>query len=185
MNKKEENKIKNWEHLNSHELFKHSRITLIEDDVKLPNGQIISYLRFANTGNAITILCIKEEKILIQKEYSYPVNEVLYQFPGGKVEKGETSSQAAKRELMEESGYKSTKLEQIGWYYINNRRTDAKMFIVLTQNPESGHKTQGDLEEDIRSEWIPFSTLEKMILNGKIVNYSVLAAWSFFKAKKM
>lgn len=102
-----------WKCQKTKTLFQHSRITIVEDDVKLPSGKVTQYLRFANGGQRVTVICLKDNKILLQKEYSYPVNEVLYQFPGGKLEKGESPVEAAKRELVEESGLKPKKIREL------------------------------------------------------------------------
>ena len=54
--------------------------------------------------NATAIIAIDEKGcILVQKEYSYPPNEWLYQFPGGAIEPNETPEQGALRELIEEA----------------------------------------------------------------------------------
>jgi ADP-ribose pyrophosphatase len=173
-----------WRNLNSKVIFQHPRITLAEDQVQLPEGQITNYLKFINQGNAVTIICLKDSKVLIQQEYSYPPNEILYQFPGGKIEEKETPIQAAKRELSEESNYTITKLENLGWYYLNNRRSDSKMYVVLaTAVIKAKHESTGDPEENIQSEWISISKLNQMILKGLIVNFSLLAAWTLFSAK--
>ncbi len=124
-----------WKQLRQKEIFKHPRITLLEDEVLLPDGSITNYLTFANTNDSITIICQKDDQILLSKEYSYPTGEVLYQFAGGKIEQGEDPAKAARRELQEETGYKATKLVQLGWYYTNNRRSNSKMYVFLADKP--------------------------------------------------
>lgn len=172
-----------WKKLKSTVLYKHPRIELIEDEVVLPSGDIISYLKFGQGGKGVTIICIKNNKVLLQKEYSYPVDDVLFQFPGGKVEKNETIIQAARRELLEESGRKAGKITKLGWYFVNNRRTNAKMYVVLARFMAITKEAEGDLEEDIKSQWVTKEKLNAMIQNGKIVNYSALAAWALFEHK--
>jgi ADP-ribose pyrophosphatase len=77
---------------------------LAEDDVELPTGKTIKYLHQIYKGDGgVIIICIKHSQVLLQREYSYPVDEILYQFPGGRIEKGESYEDAAQRELAEES----------------------------------------------------------------------------------
>ena len=78
-----------WKKLSSKVIFEHARITLIEDDIELPTGERTKYLKFKGGGRAATLICKKGNKILIQKEYSYPPNKILFQFPGGSINKDE------------------------------------------------------------------------------------------------
>lgn len=173
-----------WEKIKTKTIFKHSRITLVEDQVKLPNKNIISYLRFVEKNKAsVTVICINNESVLVQREYSYPTNSILYQFPGGKVEKKENIKVAAKREIFEESGIKTKNIKEIGWYYINNRRSNLKMHVFIVDKFILGKKKGGDIEEDIKSEWVSITKINNLIANGKIVNYSFLAAWALFQNK--
>jgi len=172
-----------WKQLSTKEVFAHPRITLLEDEVELPGGSKASYLTFAHTNDSVTIIARKDGKVLLSQEYSYPVGEVLFQFPGGKAEPGEEPMEVAQRELEEETGFKAKQLVPLGWYYPNNRRSKAKMYVFLADDVTEGTKAGGDLEEDIQSAWVTEEDIDNMIRSGEIVNFSVLAAWSLFAAK--
>lgn len=172
-----------WQRIKTHTLLRHPRLQVFEDDIKLPTGEIIQYLRFAST-NGVCIICIQGDEVLVQQEYSYPPDAILYQFPGGAIEIDETPEQAAEREVLEESGYKADSLTQLGFFYTNNRRDSAKMFVFLAENGTSGLKTNQDKEEEITSEWIKISDLQHMITEGGITNFSMLASWALFQNRK-
>lgn len=156
---------------------------LAEDEVELPDGTVVPYLRDAQTNQqSVSLLCLKDNQVLLQQEYSYPPDEVMYQLPGGTVEAGETPEAAARRELVEESGYRAGQLEEIGTYYLNNRRSDAKMHVFLATNLTEVKKSGGDIEEVIDSEWVSLPELKKMIASGQIVNFSILTAWSLYQS---
>lgn len=126
----------------------------------------------------MTVVCIRGQEVLLQREYSYPPNEVLYQFPGGKVEKDESHDEAAARELVEEAGLQDDSLRFVGAYYPDNRRSHAKMHVFLAVNPQDVEKKGGDNEEDISSHWVRRDKLDIMIQRGEITNGSLLATWS-------
>lgn len=172
-----------WKQLNSEEIFKHPRLTLLEDEVELPDGSQTRYLTFAHANDSVTIIAQKDGQILLCREYSYPINEILYQFPGGAANVGEEPSKAAQRELEEETGYVAGKITKLGWYYTNNRRSKAKMYVFLAQDIRQGKKEGGDPEEDIESAWVAREQIDTMIQTGEIVNLSILAAWSLFCLK--
>ena len=145
--------------------------------VELPSGEVTSYIRLAG-HNAVTVICLRDDEILLQREYSYPPEEVLLQFPGGKIEGSETPEHAAARELREELGFTFSECERLGWYYISNRRSDAKMYVILAKHVAPCEKIGGDAEEDIELFWIPLGKIKDMIAQGEITNMSMLAAWA-------
>jgi len=143
--------------------------------------RLLHNVRLAHRSDAVTIICLRDNQILLQREYSYPVSKYLAQFPGGKIEENETPEEAAVRELKEESGFAFSRCEHLGWYYINNRRSDSKMYVVLAKDVTPTEKTGGDLEEEIDSFWVPLSKLREMISERKITNITVLAAWALLE----
>jgi len=172
-----------WKKIASKILLDHPRLKALEDEVELPSGQKTQYLKFDSGGNAVTIIAInKEGKILLQKEYSYPPNEELYQFPGGLVPEGENLLIGANRELMEEAGLKANSLVELGAYYTNNRRSHQRMHVYLGRDLVE-EKLKGDVEEDIKSYWFSEEEIGSLIKNGELKHYSVLSAWSLYKLK--
>lgn len=172
-----------WKRLKTTVLYKHPRLTLVEDDIQLPNGRVLQYLKFIDGSDGVTIICINDNKLLVQKEYSYPPNKVLFQFPGGKTETGETLESAAKRELIEECGIAAVSLLPLGYFYTNNRRSKDKMHVFLASEVIEVPKKGGDPEESIESQWITLKEFKEMLSSGKIDNFSMLAAWALYTAK--
>lgn len=106
------------------------------------------------------------------------MDEVLYQFPGGKIEAGEDVCAAAQRELAEESCIAMTGVRACGWFYADNRRTSAKLHVVYGEYAGTNHQHQPDDTEQIISEWLPIDQVAQMVAAGKITNYAMLAAWA-------
>lgn len=174
-----------WKQLASKEVFSHPRLTLLEDDVLLPNGQQVKYLRFKDDGSAVATIIYKraDGKILLQREYSYPINEVLFQLPGGGVAPNETPEQGANRELMEEVGLKANHLQLLGNYLYDNRRSAKRCYaFIVTDVIEA--KLKADMEEDIEQAWLSETEIQNMIANGEIINIHTLACWSLYQAWK-
>lgn len=158
-----------------------------EDEIELPDGHVSKYVYFKNHPSSVTIIATQADKILIQKEYSYPTKKHLYQLPGGALEMGEDPVSGALRELSEESGYVASPnsiITDLGYFYINNRCSDAKMHVVHITDPLATNITKPDPEEYIKSEWITIRKLRKMITSGEIVNYSLLAGISLLITAK-
>ena len=141
-----------WKTVSSKEVFNHPRLILVEDEVILPNGVKTTYLKYKDDGRcAVTVVAKRDDgKILLQTEYSYPPNQKLFQFPGGHVPHGEKPEVGANRELMEEADLMANKLELLGSYLTNNRRSAKKMLVYLATDLQE-KSLDGDPEEDIES----------------------------------
>lgn len=176
--------IQKWRKISSRHILDHPRMQLVEDEVELPSGKKIQYLRqeYSGRGGGI-VICRKGDKILVQREYSYPVDEILWQFPGGKIEADETPEQAATRELAEESGIKAENAKCIGWFYPDNRRTNARLFVVECDYVTDDEKARPDDTEFIKSEWIENGQISQMIRRGEVRNYAMLAAWGMLQSR--
>ena len=100
--------MKRWKRISSRVLLDHPRLTVYDDEVELPDGRRVSYLRVPSSGVVATVLARRDDgKILLQRQYSYPPDQVMLELPGGNVPDGEDPREGANRELMEEAGYRA------------------------------------------------------------------------------
>lgn len=178
-------KARSWKTISSLEVLRHSRMHLVEDTVQLPDGKTSQYLRHAPVkAHSIAIVAINDnQEILLQKEYSYPPDQILWQLPGGAMIEGEDVIKAANRELSEESGFIGGNCRQIGFYYVDSRRSDAKQYVVLCTNlkPKAGKR---DAEEFIETYWLSISKVKTMIAAGEITHALLLAALNLYFAQR-
>ncbi|MBP9667499.1 NUDIX hydrolase [Candidatus Saccharibacteria bacterium] len=174
--------IRKWKFIERKYLFDHPRMKIVEDVVELPDGKQAKYLREEPaTSHSVAILAINVDgQVLLQQEYSYPPDKVLYQLPGGAAKSGEDIIETANRELSEESGYISRECKVIGSFYLNNRRSDRKQYVVLCKDLEK-QKLQEDDEEFIESEWMSLDDIKSLVRDGKIENAGLLAALSLLE----
>jgi ADP-ribose pyrophosphatase len=171
--------MKKWKKLSSKLLLDHPRLTVYEDKIVLPSGLKSDYLHFGKARDSAMVIAINDTgKILLQKEYSYPPDEWLYQFPGGAINASESPIQGARRELAEEASIDGT-LKQIGWFYTDVRRKRDKLYVFTAKNIKPA-RAQKDIEEEFIDYWLTTSEIRKLISNGKIINSTLLAGWAMF-----
>jgi len=175
--------IKHWKFLDRKVLLDHPRMKIVEDSVLLPNNKEISYIRQAETNlHSVAVIAINQQnKILLQREYSYPPDEILFQFPGGQMEKDENIIDAANRELSEESGWIGRNCQILGSFYLDNRRSNRKQFVVLCKDLIRKESPK-DAEEFIESEWFSRDEIIKIIQNDQTKNATLLAAFSIWNS---
>lgn len=170
-----------WKKLRSTKLFEHARISIFEDDVELPNGNQTKYIHFGKMHNAAMVLALNNKgEYLLQKEYSYPPDEILYQLPGGEIESGESPEAGAKREFAEEAELGGD-FELLGWFYIHNRRTSQKMYVYQATNLFLAPASK-DPEELFENHWVTFEEIDRLIRTNEIRNYTILSGWALYKA---
>ena len=165
------------EKLSSEVILNDARLKVIKDEVQLPNGKNSTYVRLAPTTNhsVIVIAIDPRKRILLQKEYSYPPNKVMWQLPGGSMKNKESVETAALRELSEESGYSAKSTKILGYFYTHNRLSDQKQYIVQCTDLFN-RKLPEDEDELIENYWVTKNQLVHKITSNEFHNINLLAA---------
>jgi len=163
--------------------YKGKNINIALYETKL-NGTRISQ-EIVEQGNVVAILAIDDDEVILVNEFRYPVGYVL-EIPAGTVDKGETPLKCAKRELLEETGYKAKKIEHLIRFFpklgYNTQIIDCYVATELTKISEP------NLDEDelITVKKIKFRKLLNMINNGKIYgSYTICAVMVYAARKKL
>lgn len=155
-------------------------MNVYEDRVLLPNGETIDYINFGKHHDSTAVIAINEQGfILVQQEVSYPINEWLYQFPGGAVDENESAEQGAVRELIEEAGVTGA-LEKIGSYYVDNRRREDICHVFVAKNL-SFVPAQNEPQEAFIDHWLHPTDVDEMIRSAGVMSSDFLAAWTLYK----
>ena len=149
-------------------------IKLYCDDVKCQNGNLTKREYVHHNGGA-AILAVKDDKILLIKQFRYPYHKDIYEIPAGKIELGEDPYTTALRELEEECAYKASSLKELGKIYPTCGYSDEIIYLYLaTDFIET--KTNFDQDEDITSNWYTLDEALNMIDNGTILDAKTIVA---------
>ena len=160
--------------INKNYLYKGKILSLCRDEVLLPNGKTAIRETVEHSGGS-AILCERDNKILLVKQFRYPYGEVLYEIPAGKLNAGEDPAITAIRELEEEGGVKAERVVKMFDVYPTPAYTNE---IIRVYRAENIKDTAMHLDEDefLTGEWIEKDRLKEMIKNGEIKDAKTLVA---------
>lgn len=91
--------------VSSEEVFKGKLLHVVRDTVTLPNGHSATREYIKHPGAACIVAEFEDGKLLLERQFRYPLGQVMIEFPAGKLDRGENPLVAAQRELKEETGY--------------------------------------------------------------------------------
>lgn len=173
-----------WKKINTKVILNHKRLTVLEDEVVLPNGDKSDYIYYKYSGNVATVVCEKENKILVQTEYSYVPNKIMYQFPGGFVPISEDTKDGAGRELSEESGLFPLDLKLVGSCYINHRKSESKLFVYTATIFKSVEQQLEDNEAGLKNLWLSYEEINELVKHDENLSEHFLTTWFMFTSRK-
>lgn len=168
--------------LSSELIYQGKILDLYKDTVKCPNG-VISAREVVRHCKAACVLAIKDDKVIIEEQYRYPYDEVILEFPAGKIEEGEDVLKGAIRELEEETGYLAHTIEYLGDMYPACAYTDEIISLYVATDLE---KTKQNLDDNevLNFKFISFDELNELIKTNKIKDAKTIAAYSLYLLKK-
>lgn len=160
-------------------IYKGKILNLRKDDVILPDGKPAIREIVEHSGGS-AILCVKDGKVLLVRQFRYPYKREIWEIPAGKVNPGEDPMATALRELKEEGGIIAERAEKIFDVYPSPGYTEEIIRIYMAEGLTEGEKSLDD-DEFLSGEWFDFPTLKKMIDSGEVNDAKTLVAlfWLF------
>ena len=165
--------------LSSEIVFDGKIMTVRKDEIELPTGQTSTREVVEHSGGVVILAIYKkdnEEKILMVKQFRYPLSEPLLELPAGKLEKGEDQFEAAKRELREETGFEAAKWEDLGYVFTSPGYSNEKLYLYKATdlNFVGECPDEGELLIDYQ---FNIAEVKEMIKSGKISDAKTICAF--------
>ena len=124
--------------LNGETSYKGSFLHVQRDEVTLPDGKTASREYIKHPGAVVIIPVLDDGRILLEKQFRYPLDKIFIEFPAGKIDSGEDPLECAKRELREETGYTAVNWEHLCTIHNAIAYSDEHLEIYLARGLKEG-----------------------------------------------
>ncbi|CAN7396731.1 NUDIX domain-containing protein [Rhizobacter sp. LjRoot28] len=103
------------EHLvRSETVYQGSFLEIRRDQVRLPDGRPATREWLVHPGAVMIVPLLDDGRVVIERQFRYPLGRVMIEFPAGKLDPGEAPAACAARELAEETGYRAAEWARAG-----------------------------------------------------------------------
>lgn len=162
--------------------FQGKIITLQVDDVQLPNGKAGKREIVKHPGAVAVIAITDDKKIILVEQYRKALERSIIEIPAGKIEPNEDPELTALRELEEETGYTTKKLQYIQSFATSPGFADEIIHLYLAENiVKVEEKAELDEDEFVELMHVSLEEMESMITTKQI--YDAKTAFAFLWVK--
>jgi ADP-ribose pyrophosphatase len=166
-------------------VFRGSVFTVTRDEVEEP-GHIRVRRDVVRHSGSIVVLPLDDSgrtpHVLLERQYRYAAGMRMWELPAGRIDPGENALAAAKRELIEETGYRASRWQKALFFYVSPGFLDESMTVYLASGLKKGI-AQPEEDERIAVRFFPLQQAVRMAISGKIVDAKTIASLLWLEKK--
>ncbi len=170
--------------ISSKEVYQCNLFRVTEDEAEEPKGGFhIRRSIVRHAGSAVMMAVDDRKRILLVRQYRLPAADYLWELPAGRLDPGEKPLQAARRELIEETGYRARQWIKLASFFVSPGYVAERMTIFLARGLTEG-EPQPMEDERIEVGWFKGKEIARMIESGKIHDAKTMIGYYTWKARK-
>ncbi|EYC52033.1 ADP-ribose pyrophosphatase [Hylemonella gracilis str. Niagara R] len=126
--------------LASETLFKGNFLEARRDTVALPDGRSATREYVTHPGAVVVVPLLDDGRVVVERQYRYPVGRVMVEFPAGKLDAGEDPLTCGQRELLEETGYSAREWARAGEMHLAIAYSTEVLHIYFARGLQQGER---------------------------------------------
>jgi len=171
-----------WKTLSKKIAYTHPYWKVRKDKVINPGGKVGYYYQVVQNDFVIIVpIASSSKQAYLIRQWRYPVEKNSWEFSAGSIEDRETPLQAAKRELLEETGIQAKKWKKIKYCKVDNGLTSQGFHVYACFDLSFNKQSHEDSEADMILEKFSFKKIEKMIESNLIFESPTITTMYFIK----
>jgi ADP-ribose pyrophosphatase len=163
--------------ISSRVVFRGPVFSVTTDKVVEPSG-VTARRDIIRHPGSVVILAVDDTRsrprVLLERQYRHAAKGFLWELPAGRVDEGEQELAAAKRELIEETGFTAERWQRAFKYFASPGFMDETMAVYLAQGLRRG-KAQPEEDESIQIRLVSLSDAIQKIMNGTVRDGKTIA----------
>jgi ADP-ribose pyrophosphatase len=156
-------------------VFKGALLDVRRDVVALPDGSPATREYVVHPGAVVVVPILDDGRLVLERQFRYPVGRVMLEFPAGKLDAGEAPLQCGQRELIEETGYRAREWALAGTLHNAVAYSTEVIHIAFARGLQAGVRAL-DVGELIEIEPMTEAQLEAAAANGTLTDAKTLIA---------
>ncbi|PYU27464.1 MAG: hypothetical protein DMG32_06825 [Acidobacteria bacterium] len=165
--------------LQTRTLYEGSVFSVRQDRISEPDGIVVTRDIVVHRGSVVVLPVFPDGGILLVRQYRHAIGASLWELVAGRLEAGESRPAAARRELIEETGYTARRVRQILELFPSPGFVTERMWVFAATGLRRG-RAQPEEDERITARNFSLAALEKMIRRGFLHDAKSVAAILFY-----
>jgi len=133
-------------------------------------------------NDVVVLLAFPDDRhILLERHYRAPIGKWMLELPAGHIEKGETAAMAARKELIEETGYKAKTLKLLYKAYVAPGILTTKSYTYAATGLTKAYDKGTDKEEMLELKTMEFDEVYKLIMKNAIIDKKTIAGVLYYR----
>jgi 8-oxo-dGTP pyrophosphatase MutT (NUDIX family) len=170
-----------WERIDSREDRSYGLFSVSIQRSRSPRTGNVHEFQVLTSPDWVAVIPVTpDNQIVMVRQYRHGTAQLSLEPPGGLVKAGQTPEESGREELEEETGYRASTFELLGWMHPMPALFTNRFYVFLARDASATGRVELDETEEIETVLVPVDSVKDYIRSGKITSSVMVAALHLF-----